>query len=362
MVDLYNGQIDLENKIIRTVGNPDDRFQEDALRIMRAVRFSAELGFTIDLETMKSLEKNKDLLAKIAKERIRDEFVKILLSDNPMIGLVFCQKLGILKYISPELETTVGVSQNQAHKFDVWEHLLRSLQHSADKKMSLELRISALFHDIGKPKTRRVLQMANAMHSAGEPTFYGHEVVGAKMTQKILENLKFSREIIDKVVKLVRWHMFFSDPDQISLSAARRMVANVGKENIWDLMKLRECDRIGTGRPSENPYRLRKYKSMLEEVMRDPVSVKQLKIDGIGIMKVLDEKPGPKIGLILNALMEEVLEKPELNDEKYLANRATELSKMDIADLKKIADSGKSKLAEAEEKAVQEIRQKHKVK
>jgi putative nucleotidyltransferase with HDIG domain len=222
--------------------------------------------------------------------------------------------------------------------------------------MSLELRISALFHDIGKPITRRISR------ETGEPTFYGHDVVGARMTKKILENLYFSRETIEKVVKLVRWHMFFSDTEQITLSAVRRMIANVGQENIWDLMKLRECDRIGTGRPKENPYRLRKYKAMIEEVLHDPVSVRQLKIDGNTIMKVSHETPGPKIGFILNALLEEVLENPKFNTVEYLEKRAKELMKLNLKELKSLSDKGKEKQNQAEEKILSEIRQKHFVK
>lgn len=357
LIDLYKGQEDIVSKTIRAVGNPEERFAEDGLRIMRAVRFSAQLGFAIESETYKAIEKQKDLLKSIAKERIRDEFVKLIMSDNPLIGLVSCEKLGLLEYICPELQVSIGVKQNQAHAYDVWEHLLRTVQHAADKKFGLEIRLAALFHDIGKPKTRRV------SHETGpEPTFYGHDVVGERMTRKIMENLKFSRETIDKVAKFVRWHMFFSDPDLISLSAVRRMVANVGKDNIWDLMHVRECDRIGTGRPKENPYRLRKYKAMIEEVLHDPVSVGMLKIDGKGIMDVTHETPGPKIGFILNALLEEVLDDPKKNTKEYLENRASELIKLDISELKGLAEKGKETKEKLEEEQIAEIRKKHNVK
>lgn len=279
------------------------------------------------------------------------------MSNNPLIGIVSCEKLGLLEYICPELEVSMGVTQNQAHAYDVWEHLLRTVQHAADKGFSLEIRLAALFHDIGKPKTRRV------SHETGtEPTFYGHDVVGERMTRKILENLKFSREIIEKVAKFVRWHMFFSDPDQITLSAVRRMVANVGKDNIWDLMHVRECDRIGTGRPKENPYRLRKYKAMIEEVMDDPVSVGMLKIDGSKIMDVTHETPGPKIGFILHALLEEVMEDPKLNTPEYLEGRAQELIKLDIKELKELSDKGKEVKEKAQEEKIKGIRKKHNVK
>ena len=179
------------------------------------------------------------------------------------------------------------------------------------------------------------------------------------ITKKILERLKFSRETIDKVTNLVRWHMFFSDTEQITHSAVRRLIANVGKENVWDLIDMRMCDRIGTGRPKESPYRLRKYQSMIEEVMRDPISVGMLKIDGKGIMSLLDISPGPMIGQILNALMEEVLEDPNLNTEEYLNKRTIELSKMSDKELKELGESGKKKKDKEEEKMIKKIRGKH---
>jgi tRNA nucleotidyltransferase (CCA-adding enzyme) len=356
IVDLFNGEKDLKNGLIRTVGNPNDRFSEDALRILRAIRISAELGFAIEKETLEALRSNAKLLSHVAKERIREEFVRIVMSKEPMNALNLCKEIGILKYIAPELEEGIGVTQNKAHSYEVFEHLMRTLQHSADKGYSLEIRLAALFHDIGKPKTRRFSR------ETSQYTFYGHEVVGANMTEKILKNLNFSRETSEKVVKLVRWHMFFSDTEQITLSAVRRMVANVGKENIWDLMNVRICDRIGTGRPKESPYRLRKYKAMIEEALRDPISVGMLKIDGKRIMEVLSMSPGPKIGFILNALLEEVLEDPKLNTAEYLEKRAKEMGAIPEADLRKLAAMGKDKKDKAEEEEIQKIRGKHGVK
>jgi tRNA nucleotidyltransferase (CCA-adding enzyme) len=224
VIDLYKGQDAIKDKIILTVGDPDERFQEDALRMLRAVRFSAELGFTISAETLNSIISNKNLLHNVSRERIKDEFTKIILSDNPMIGLNMAQKIGILEYISPELNTMVGVDQNkEAHKYDVWEHSLRTLQHAADKVFSLEVRLAALFHDISKPETKR--------QKGGKTTFFGHEVVGARVTRETLKKLTFSKEIIEKSSNLVRWHMFFSDTEEITLSAVRRLIRKVGKEN-----------------------------------------------------------------------------------------------------------------------------------
>jgi poly(A) polymerase/tRNA nucleotidyltransferase (CCA-adding enzyme) len=355
LVDLYKGQEDIAGKTLRTVGDPHERFGEDALRMLRAVRIATELGFTISSETALAIQKYAPLLKEIAMERIRDEFVRIIMSENPMIGLVLSQKLGILQYVTREIEKGIGVEQNQAHSFDVWEHSLRSLQHAADKGWPLEIRLAALFHDVAKPETRRVSPETKQW------TFYGHEVIGSRETYKILTKLAFPKKTVEQVSNLVRWHMFFSDTEQITPSAVRRLVAKVGQENVWDLMNLRVCDRIGTGRPKENPYRLRKYKAMVEEVMRDPVSVGMLKIDGNKIMEVTHVTPGPKIGHILNALLEEVLENPKLNDEMFLVKRAAELVNLSEAELKKLGDAGREKKDILEEKNIKDIRGKYHV-
>jgi len=356
ITDLFDGQKDLEKKILKTVGDAVARFREDGLRILRAVRIGNYVGFKIDKNTEKALISESNLLEKISKERIREEFTKIIMSETPMEGIKACQKFGILKYIIPELEKTISIEQKGAHIYDVWEHSLRALQQTADKNWPLEIRLAALLHDIGKPKSRRA-------GIGGEKwTFYGHEVIGARMAEKILLDLKYSKKIIEKVVKLVRWHMFFSDTEQISLSAVRRIIAQVGKDNIWDLMNVRIADRIGMGRPKESPYRFRKYKAMIDEAMRDPISVGMLKIDGKKLMEVTKEEPGPKVGFTLHALLEEVLENPKLNTEEYLENRAKELIKLPVKELKEMGDEGKKKKEEENEEEVKKIRERHYVK
>ena len=352
LLDPYDGIKDMGTRWVRAVGEPKERFDEDALRIMRAVRIAAELDFTIEPKTEAAIRESAAQLEKISKERIRDEFIRILNSSQPMKALILSHKLGILRYIAPELEAGIGVEQNQAHSFDVFEHNIRSAQHAADKDWSFIVRLSALFHDVGKPKSRRWSDEKR------DWTFHGHEVVGARMTKKILENLKFSRETIDKATSLVRWHMFFSDPEKVTLSAVRRIVANVGKEHIWDLINLRICDRIGTGRPKEQPFRLRKYQAMIEQAMRDPISVGMLKIDGRKIME-LGEKPGPRIGWALHALLEEVLEDPTKNTAEYLEGRAGELLKMPDKELRRIGEEAKEAKEVAEEAEVKDIHKKY---
>jgi tRNA nucleotidyltransferase (CCA-adding enzyme) len=356
LMDDFEGIKDIHSKTLRTVGGPAERFTEDGLRIVRAVRIASELGFIIEKDTEAAIITHKDVLKKIAWERIRDEFIKTLMSENGATALLVMQKLGLLSHIIPELEEGLHMKQNQAHSFEVFEHLVRSLQCAIDKKWPLEIRLAALLHDIGKPRSRRYAE------EKGDYTFYGHEVIGAKMTKIILERLKFSRETIEMVTKLVRWHMFFSDVDQITLSAVRRMVANVGDKLIWDLINLRICDRVGTGRPKEDPYRLRKYISMVEEVLRDPVSVGMLKIDGKSIMETLNIAPGPKIGFMLNILLEEVLEDPSLNTEEYLVSQVTKLAKLDENELKTMSKEAMGKKDMVEEAELKVIKDKYRVK
>ncbi len=354
-IDIFNGIKDIENKIINTVGEAEKRFNEDALRMMRAVRFSSELDFVIDGETFNAMFKLADNLSKISKERIRDEFIKIINSNGAMQAIIILQKLGMLKYISKDLADSVGVEQNGHHTYDVFEHLLRSLNHAVEKNYDLDTRIAALFHDIGKPATRRYDKVKK------DYTFYGHEVVGARMVKKILGDLKFEKKIIDKVETLVRWHMFFSDTAEITLASVRRLIVNVDKENIWDLINIRICDRIGSGTKKEEPYRLRKFESMIDEALRDPVSLKTLKINGERIMMELNIKPGKKVGLILNALFEEVIDEGGKNNEGYLVERARELNSLEEKELIELANKGKEKMEEKNEEELEEIKKKFKV-
>lgn len=355
IVDPYQGQKDIEARVLRTVGVAADRFEEDALRLMRAVRLVAELGFALDADTAAAIQAKGANLKHVSRERIRDEFVRILESKEPMQALVLAQQLGILEYIAPDLTRGIGIEQNQAHSYDVFGHLMRALQHAADKDWPFDIRLAAVFHDVSKPETRRWADEKK------DWTFHGHEVVGSRVTKKALEDMKFSRETIERVSKLVRWHMFFSDPDQITLSAVRRMIRNVGEENIYDLLNLRICDRIGTGRPKEQPFRFRKYKAMVEEALRDPISVGMLRTDGNRLMTEFHVAPSPTIGWTLNALLEEVLEDPSRNTEGYLDERTKYLLTLKPEKLKELGDSGKKKLEEKEEEEIQKIMEKHHV-
>jgi tRNA nucleotidyltransferase (CCA-adding enzyme) len=353
--DPYNGQKDIKDKTIRCVLYADKRFDEDALRMLRAVRFSTVLGFAISQETFEAITTKASHIKNISGERIRDEFIKLIDSEAPAIGIELLQKSGLLQYIIPELEEGIGCEQKGAHIYDVYQHLLHALQHAANKGFPTEVRLSALFHDIGKPATRRYDRTKDKY------TFFGHEVIGARMTKTILERLKFSRETISRVTSLVRNHMFFSDTEKITLSAVRRIIQKVRPDHIWELMEVRECDRVGM-KKAEAPYRLRKYHAMIEEALRDPISVGQLAIDGNYLMNTLHMKPGPRMGWMLHALLEEVLENPSLNTVEKLSERALDLMEQNDETLKKLGEKGREKKDELEEAEVGELRKKHGVK
>ncbi|MFZ3020176.1 MAG: HD domain-containing protein, partial [Minisyncoccia bacterium] len=337
------------------VGDAKERFSEDALRILRGIRLHSELGFGVDKDTLTGMSEKVELLSHISKERIRDEFIRIVDSPNPSLGLILADRIGALEYMVPELLEAKEIAQNQAHAFDVWTHLLKSLDHAAQKKYPFHVRLAALLHDVGKPASRRWSDEKK------DWTFYGHEVIGARMAKNIMERLHFSRETIKSVVNLVRWHMFFSDTEQITLSAVRRMVSNVGKDSVNDLIAVRFCDRIGTGRPKESPYRLRKYQAMIEEVMRDPISVGMLAVDGNYIMKEFHEKPGPRLGFLLHALLNDVLEDPKLNTKDELSKKVEEYLKLDDKTLKERGEMGKTAKEKEEEGELSKIRSKYKV-
>ena len=352
-VDPFEGQKDLKNKIIRAVGNPDKRFNEDALRLMRAVRFAVQLGFSIESETERAVKKNSGDLVAISKERVRDEFSKIIMSENAKMGIEMLHEFGLLKHIMPELEEGWKVGQNKHHIYTVWEHNLLSLDWAANHDYKLENRIASLLHDVGKPKTKR--------GEGTDSTFYNHEVVGAKITAKILERLKFPKKIIEKVVLLVRYHLFYYNVEEVTESSVRRLVKNVGPENIDDLLEVRIADRKGSGVPKAEPYKLRHLRAIIEKVSRDPISVKMLKINGDDLMKILKIEPGPKIGYILNILLDEVLDDPQKNKKEYLSGQILKLDKKPLEELEKMREIAQTKTQEVAEEEFKSIKSKYRV-
>lgn len=318
IIDLFCGQEDLKNKIVRAVGDPNERFNEDALRMIRAVRIAVVFNFEIERETKDSIQNNSLLIRHIAQERIRDELVKILQSKNAAYGLSLLYSLGLLQFIIPEFVKGAGVKQNRHHIYNVFEHGLKSLQAASENGFSLAVRLSALLHDIAKPWVKQ----GEGYYS----TFHNHDRVGAKLARKILWRLKFSRKIVEKVCLLVRNHMFLSDPEKVKEAGARRLTQRAGKENMRDLLNLRIADRLGSGCPKGRSFRLRAFEYLLDKVSRDPISVGMLKINGNDIMKTLKIRPGPRIGLLLSALLAEILEDPQKNKEAILKQRIKELN------------------------------------
>ena len=349
IVDLFGGKKDIEKKIIRAVGEPVDRFKEDALRMMRAIRFASVLGFELEPKTNRGISKMAGSLKFIAKERIGDELKKILKSDQPYEGIMMLHETKLLNYIMAELLLGVGVAQNHHHTYSVFKHCVLSLKYCPSKDW--RVRLAALLHDIGKPKTKIMRK--------GVATFYNHEYVSERLAKKIMQRLKFSNVDIEKVATLVRYHMFYYNTDEVTAASVRRLIKKVGKENLKDLIDLRIGDRLGSAVKKAKPYKLRHLEYMFDRVQNDPVSVKMLKLNGDYMIEKLGFKPGPKMGAILDVLLSEVIEDPKLNDFEYLIKRAKDLGKDGLEELQERA---KEKIEKKKEKDDKKMKKEHWVK
>lgn len=317
IIDPYEGLKDIDSKTIRAVGDPNERFGEDALRMMRAVRIASELGFTIEHKTHDAIKLNAPSINKIARERVRDELIKIMASPNPYEGMVMFRETGLLGEVIPEMEKAFGVDQKSPqrhHIYDVGTHSLFSLKYC--KSTDPITRFATFIHDIGKPVTYKKLEN-------GVVTFYNHEVIGTTIAGRIAQRLRFSRAQTQKLLILVRWHQFTVDEHQTD-TAIRRFITHVGKENIDDMLALRVGDRLGSG-AKETSWRLEDFKKRITDVQKQPFSIRDLKINGNDIMKELNLKPSPKVGEILESLFEEVAEKKTENNKEELLKRAKEI-------------------------------------
>lgn len=315
LIDQFQGLTDIVDKWIRTVGDSNERFSEDALRMMRAVRIAGELGFTIEKNTLNAVKTNAPLLSNISYERIRDELLKILASPNPVHGIILLYDAELLVFIMPELVKTFGVEQKSPgrhHIYDVGTHLLNSLRFVSERNNDPIVRLATLIHDIGKPQTYKQLE-------TGTITFYNHEVVGAAIAKRIADRLKFSKEQKEKLWRLVRFHQFTVNEHQTD-SALRRFIRNVTPELLNDMIDLRIADRLGSG-SSETSWRTEDFKKRLIEVQKQPFTVRDLKISGTEIMQILGVPPGPKVGEILNSLFTEVVEKGLPNEKEVLTEK-----------------------------------------
>jgi len=306
LIDDFEGQKDLDNKKIRTVGNPVERFSEDGLRPVRACRFAAKLEFEIETETFFAISKTLEVVKKVAPERIHDEIVKMLSANKPSIGFELMRKSGLLRLIIPELEDCFGVEQPpRFHKYDVYWHSLYSCD--AAPRDSYVLRLAALLHDIGKPVCK-----------VGY-TFYNHDRVGVEMAERILKRLKFSNDGIKKITNLIGNHMF-EYSSEWSDAAVRRFIRRIGGvENIKDLFILRQSDAKGMEREIESEY-LTELEKRINKIIEEEnaLDVSGLKVDGEDVMRILNIPPGPLVGRVLNFLLEKVLDDPKLNERETL--------------------------------------------
>jgi len=318
-IDLFNGKKDIQEKYIRAVGDPMLRFEEDALRMMRAIRIASQLGFQIEEKTKQAIQTQAKLLLHISIERIRDEFLKIVGSPFAADGVLMLKNTGLLEFILPELAASFGIAQKSPkrhHIYDVGTHSVMAMKYCPSTDPIVKF--ATLIHDIGKPKTFR-------RDDEGLITFYNHEVVGTKIAKTITERFKFSKKDSERILTLARWHQFSVDERQTD-SAIRRFIRHVGKENLQDILDLRIGDRLGGG-AQETSWRLELFKKRLDEVQKQPFSIKDLQINGNDVMEILACKPGPVVGKILEQLFAEVEESKLTNEHTALANRIKELQK-----------------------------------
>lgn len=314
LVDPYDGQKDIERRIVRAVGNPTERFEEDALRIMRAVRIAAQLGFEIDTATLAAIKTKASNLADISWERIGAEFMKILASDHAADSILLMANTGILDFVIPELMKAKGVQQAGHHTYDVFTHSVEALRTCPSPDPVV--RLATLVHDIDKP---------TVMKEEGPRgiSFHNHEVVGARTAKKIADRLRLSKKDQDRIFTLVRWHMFTYDP-KMTDAAIRRFIRRVGVANIHDIIALRIGDRTGSGSTTTS-WRLTELQKRVGEQLYQPLSLKDLVIDGSDVMRILDIPPSRKVGEILNSLFEEVIDDSSKNTKEYLEKRIQEL-------------------------------------
>lgn len=318
LIDPFGGKEDLAQGVIRCVGDPQVRFQEDALRLMRAIRFACQLQFLIEEKTFQALKMNAGMISKISAERVRDELLKLLATDNPYEGLVMLRSSGLLAVILPEIDNCFGIKQEGPKHdriYDIGEHSFRSVKYCPSKDPII--RFACLIHDVGKLPTYRV-------DATGNASFYGHDVVGAKMAQQICQRLRFSRKETDLIVRLVRWHLFSANENQTD-SAIRRFVRNVGVENLQHMYDLREADRLGGDTRKPTSWRIELFKERVKQVLVKPFAITDLKVNGNDVMQTLQIPPGRRVGEILQILFVEVEEDQTKNEREYLISRIQEL-------------------------------------
>lgn len=348
IADPYDGRKDIKNKSIKTVGNARERFTEDGLRPIRALRFASALGFKIEKKTFEEIFAQEVLqkVKSVSIERFRDEFEKILASEKPSVGLKLMEETGILNLFIPEFAKCRGCVQSDIrgfHKFDVLDHLFYACDGAVRNKPNV--RLAALFHDIGKPDAKKIVkEKVSIAGSTGENqtetvetiTFYNHEKIGREITEKIMTRLKFSNETTKNVCRLVNEHMFHYEENWTN-AAVRRFIIRIGPENLEDLYDLRFADMYGMQNQkieikyAKNIAALSELKDRISEELKkqNALSLKNLKVNGKDLMR-LEIPAGKKLGLILNQLLECVIEDPSLNDKEKLLELAKNIDKQTV--------------------------------
>jgi tRNA nucleotidyltransferase (CCA-adding enzyme) len=312
LVDPHGGRADVAARLLRAVGDPAKRFEEDALRIVRAVRLAATLDLVIEPATRAALEAKAELVRHLSGERVAAELDKLLAAPRPSTGLRLLAETGILDHIAPELAAQRGISQNKVAGEDLWDHTLRSVD--AVPASRPVIRLAALLHDLGKPDT------------AADGHFYGHDRVGAELAAAFLERLRYPRSVTERVVALVRQHMFTYD-DGWSDTAVRRFIGKVGRPALDELFELRAADNIGSGLPSDAAGLAELRQRVAEQLAADvALDRADLVVDGDDLIAELGLRPGPTIGRILDELVERVIADPALNDRPTLLLLARSLA------------------------------------
>ena len=310
IIDPFGGQGDITHKIIKAVKDPVKRIQEDPLRILRGLRISTDLGFSFDPKTMQAIIKYNYLLKTVAQERIREELVKILLTTRPSRGFKLMIRTGTLKIILPELLEGYLKRQNNYHSFTIFKHIMETVDSvRADPLM----RLTALFHDIAKPRVRKKVE--------GQWRFFGHEEASANMAEEIMGRLRFSNKMIRQVKNLIKNHLIGYNSGWGD-AAVRRLIRRVGSEQITELIEFRRADLIAHGKNPDNLKLIDELEKRIGHELQSPQNISKLAIDGRTIMKALGLSPGAQVGQIKKNLLEKIIEDPQLNNQQDLLKLA----------------------------------------
>ena len=317
IIDLFDGMKDLKSKTIRAIGIPRERFEEDALRLMRLARFCSKLGFEPDPETKQAASQLSASITNVSQERIYDELSKILMTEKPTVGLRLLEDIGVLEHILPELTECRRIEQTKVGATDVLEHIYNTVDAAAHFRYSYNVRLAALLHDIAKPQTM-------VINPYGVMRFYGHDIKSAQMARAVMRRLKCSNQLTDTVCNLIENHMVKYSPNWTD-GAVKRFIKRVGKENINELFELQWCDQIA----SEGKSKVEEYDPFIrriKELENQPMSVRELAVSGDDLAQAGIPK-SKVMGDILDELLEMVIDYPSLNEKETLINQAILLYK-----------------------------------